>query len=189
VIATTPGGINPNPRTNAENIRNWQRLALFLAAGSMKIDANGSLTIAVSDPLSDDGTAIQLNIDEIAGLVVMNGVLTANTHIYTAGETITQDQIVYINGGSVFKADSSTTPPYAVVGIARQTVTSGHPILILTSGRVTGLSGLTGGSAYYVGTAGAFTATPPTSGLSQPIGVALDSATLVVQIGTPVQLA
>lgn len=183
--ATTPGFINPQPRTPQDNVLNWQRLAAFLASGAMSIGTNGQLTVNVSAPVSNSGTAITLSLDEISGLIVMNGALTANTHSYTAGETVSGDQIVYVASGEVFKADSATTPAGAVVGMTRQAATAGNPVLVLTSGRVTGLVGLTPGANYFLGSAGAIATTPPASGLLQSVGVALDASTLVLQLGQP----
>ncbi len=75
-MSTTPAGINAQPRTPAETMKNWQRLAQFLAAGSMKLNANGSLTLNVAAPITDNGTAIILALAAASGLTVIAGQLS-----------------------------------------------------------------------------------------------------------------
>lgn len=172
--STTPGGINPNPRTMQDHVRNWQRLAAWLQAGIITIDDNGSLTINI-----DAGT-----------LVNFNGALAADTQFYTASGTISGDKVVCVTAtNDVAIADASTVVAGSVVGISRQGVASGAQVAVQSAGRVTGLTGLTPAAVYYLGTAGALTATPPASGVVQPMGVALNATTLVLVIGVPVQRA
>lgn len=184
-IYTTPGGINPQPRTLLENNRNWQLLAKLLAAGALVIGPNGQLTINVSAPLDASGASLALDLDEVSGLVVFNGTLAANTHIYTAGATLSGGKVVATSSGNVIYADSATTTAGTVVGMTRGAIANGAAGEIITAGRLTGLSGLTPGAVYWIGTAGAITSIAPTTGLVQQMGVALDATTFVLEIGQP----
>lgn len=86
----------------------------------------------------------------------------------TAGENLTAGQAAYLSDGSGsktagrwYKADSanaysSTLPEIGMVPVSITSASSG---LIRISGRMTGLSGLVAGTRYYVGSAGALTAT------------------------------
>lgn len=88
----------------------------------------------------------------------------------TAGEAISAGQAVYLsdgsgskNAGQWYKADtanaySSVLPPE--VGLAPAAISSGATGTIVTGGQVTGLAGLTAGSDYYIGSAGALTLIP-----------------------------
>lgn len=188
--ATTPGGINPNPRTNAQQVQNWQRLAQFLASGALSIDASGALSVNVIAPLAIASSTISLSLDEVSGLMVMGDALAANTHAYTSGEVISGDRIVYADAsGDVFAADSGTTAAGSVVGMSRNAAAMGATVNVITAGRITGLAGLTPGAVYFVGSAGAITPTPPASGLLQRVGVALTTSVLVLQLGEPVARA
>jgi hypothetical protein len=108
-----------------------------------------------------------------------------------AGETLTAGQVVYLSDGSGartagqwFKADngnsySSISPE---IGVVPFTIASGASGSIRLLGLMTGLSSLTPGTIYYVGTNGGFTATKPTN--SRIIGQA-DSTTSLVIIPNP----
>lgn len=107
----------------------------------------------------------------------------------TAGETITAGEVVYLSDGTGgktagrwYKADAdnnyqSTLP--ACVGFAVISSTSGNAITVRRMGRMTGLSGLTAGTTYYISaTAGALTSTAPSN--TRRVGVADSTTTLVV---------
>ncbi len=110
----------------------------------------------------------------------------------TAGETLSAGQAVYLSDGSGsknaaqwYKADnalgySSVLP---TVGMATAAITSGVVGTIRLQGQVTGLTSLTPGSTYYVGTAGALTLTQQ----GRKLGVA-DSTTTFVLTPNPVPI-
>lgn len=109
----------------------------------------------------------------------------------TAGESITAGQAVYLSDGSGaktaglwYKADSladySATKNW--VGIATVNMATGASGPIRIAGGMTGLSGLVTGSIYYVGSAGALSATAAT--WPRKIGQA-DSATSMVVTANP----
>jgi len=106
----------------------------------------------------------------------------------TVGATVTAGDLLYLsdgsgalNAGQWYAADadntySSTTA--VTVGFATAAITSGTSGSMRTTGRVTGLSGLTAGEIYYASaTAAGLTATPPTN--ARCIGKA-DSTTSIV---------
>lgn len=118
----------------------------------------------------------------------------ANTDVIgTAGEALTAGQAVYLSdgsggkaAGSWFKADnantySSTTPE---VGVVPASISNGATGIIRTGGQATGMSSLTVGTVYYIGTAGAVTSTQPTN--ARIIGQA-DSTTTMILGFIPVQ--
>jgi hypothetical protein len=106
----------------------------------------------------------------------------------TAGETLTEDDLCYISDGSGgqtigrwYKADkdqtySSTEPQ--VLGFCLGTVANGGTTTFRVIGEMTGLSGLTAGTVYYVGDSGALTSTAPTN--ARPVGVANTTTTLIM---------
>jgi hypothetical protein len=108
----------------------------------------------------------------------------------TAGEALTAGQAVYLSDGSGskaagqwFKADSANAYSSSVavsVGMVPTSIVSGAAGTIRLAGQMTGLSSLTLGGAYYVGTAGAITATAPAN--ARKIGEADTTTTLVLPL-------
>ena len=120
----------------------------------------------------------------------------------TAGEAITEGDVVYLSDGSgsltagrVYKADADLSygsVGAGIVGLATADIASAGTGTIRTAGRVTGLSGLVAGSSYYVSaTAGALTVTAPP--LTRFLGVADSTTTLLLHAdpidGFPTYLA
>lgn len=103
---------------------------------------------------------------------------------WTAGDTFAIGQAGYLSDGSggktagvAYLADSantysSTTP---IIALATAAITSGSTGVFRQGGIVPGLSGLTAGAKYYVGTAGALTAVAPTN--ARVVGVADNTTT------------
>lgn len=114
----------------------------------------------------------------------------------TAGEALTAGNLAFLSDGSGgqtagrwYQADadntySSTTPQIGFVPTAISSATSGT---IRVAGRITGLSGLTAGTVYYVSaTAAGVTSTAPSN--SRRVGQA-DSTTTMVFDANPAQSA
>lgn len=106
----------------------------------------------------------------------------------TAGETLSAGNCAYLSDGSggkttgfFYKCDSgnaySSTLPE--LGIVPSAITSGNTGTIRLIGLLSGLSSLSVGSTYYVGTSGAITATAPA--LRRPLGVADTTTSLVLK--------
>jgi len=113
----------------------------------------------------------------------------------TAGETLSAGQAVYLSDGSAgkqaglwYRADSantysSTTPEVGIVPNAIASLDSGT---IRKDGIVTGMSSLTIGAVYYIGTAGAIATTAPTN--KRVIGQADTTASILVGVIPNVQI-
>jgi len=105
-----------------------------------------------------------------------------------AGEALTAGQVVYLSDGSGgktaglwFKADSANTYSSSAavsVGMVPASIGAGASGSIRLAGQVTGLTALTAGTTYYVGTAGALTSTPPAN--SRVVGIADSTTTLIL---------
>lgn len=105
------------------------------------------------------------------------------------GSAISGHKVVAIQSSQIVLADHATTPPGNVVGISNGAAAAGALIAVRTGGKLGGFVGLTPDAVYFLGSAGAINATPPTSGILQIVGVAQDASTLVVQIGMAIELA
>jgi|SRR5579872_550232 len=110
----------------------------------------------------------------------------------TAGVAISAGNLVYIDSsGDIQLADNTSTSKQAT-GFAPSAISSsasGQVVLFI--GTITGLTSLTTGSQYYLGTAGGITPTAPSSSgdLIQTVGFASSSTVLQFRVGDPVQIA
>jgi len=99
--------------------------------------------------------------------------ITQTSHGFSVGN------IIYYTGSTYAKATADTQAHAEVLGIV-DSVTDANNFVLRTIGRITGLSGLTAGTAYFLSpsTAGALTATEPSSTgqISKPLLIA-DSTT------------
>lgn len=102
-----------------------------------------------------------------------------------AATTITAGDVVIVNGsGTVDLADADNGDQF-VAGIALTGNTIGNPVVVLLSGLVSGLSGLTAGTRYYLSTtAGAMTSTAPVGSgdLVIELGFAVSATQFVLRI-------
>lgn len=105
---------------------------------------------------------------------------------FTSGEALTAGDAVYVSSsGTVSKAMANAeSTSLGFVGLARSTVGSGAALQVIVGGRISGLSGLTAGSRYYLSaaTAGASTTTAPSASGQQValVGIAMSATELVV---------
>jgi hypothetical protein len=78
-IATTPGGINPNPQTLEDHRMNWQRLSAFLLSSGLTLSDEGEMTVAVVAPLAIDVDGkVALTLGANSALVVSTDALNVN---------------------------------------------------------------------------------------------------------------
>jgi len=100
---------------------------------------------------------------------------------------------VYWNGTAYVASKADAAANAGVEGLVSTVVNANSFILTENGGPITGLSGLTSGSIYYVSptTAGALTATDPSTvgQVSKPVGKALSTTSLLVNIGRGVVIA
>lgn len=172
----TAGTWNTNPiRTDASG---RFTTAVYLIAGqSYKFVYEGSCTPPAH------GTTIRTQ-DNIAGVPASSATVDVTA---TAGETITAGHCAYLSDGSGSKtagqwyncdagaAYSSTTP---LAGLAVAAIASGSSGTVRLAGSVTGLTSLTVGADYYVGTAGAISTSAATN--ARKVGRADSTASLIV---------
>lgn len=163
---------------------------------------NPSSTVVTSSGAADDGLIPKLNgSGQLAsGFVDLSSATVSQTTVtLTAGEAVdgtTTPQLVYMSDGTggrtsgrFYKADADDLTNIAVKPIGIVTVnaaSAGTTYTVITSGVVSGFTGLTIGATYYCHTtAGAITATLPaaTSAVIVPVGVAISATQLMLQIG------
>lgn len=132
------------------------------------------------------GTAIRTQ-DNIPGTPPSAGVDVTGT----AGEVLTAGQAVYLSDGSGgktaglwYKADSANAYSSTTndVGMAVSAIASLASGTIRTAGSLAGLSSLTIGAPYYIGSAGAITATAPLN--ARVVGQA-DTVSSIILSGNP----
>jgi len=105
---------------------------------------------------------------------------------FTSGEALTAGDNVYISAaGTVSKARANAeSTSLGYVGLARTTVGSGAAVQVIVGGRLSGLTGLSAGSRYYLsaGTAGVSTTTAPSASGQQVVlvGIAMSATELIV---------
>lgn len=106
----------------------------------------------------------------------------ADTLSLTAGEALSAGDLIYVNAsGQMLKADADSAAKAAVGFVLASVANSASGTAYFGSGLVTGLTGLTAGSMYYLSqTAGTITTTAPTGTnvIQQPVGFATSATTL-----------
>jgi hypothetical protein len=119
----------------------------------------------------------------------------AQVKVLAASETLAAGDVVNVwnDGGTakVRKADATAAGKEAH-GYVLAGVTSGADATVYFDDELTGLSGLTPGARYYLGTTpGAVTATAPsaTGNIVQKVGVALGTSSIIFDVEEPVTLA
>lgn len=130
-----------------------------------------SFKFVLAPPGTDDPpTSTEWSADNVSATPSFNVDLDVTG---TAGETLTENECVYLSDGSGgrtagrwYKTDQDT-PAFStlarVVGFATVAAgAAGSSVTVRRGGRLTGMSGLTAGSLYYISaTAGAITSTAP----------------------------
>jgi len=159
--------------------------ACIVAAGGTVV-SYPSNTAGIIQALLDLRTAIAG-----AGPVVINDAQVLLP--MTAGEALNLGDAVYLaNNGRVYKAGRTTTRAAAnVLGLARASAAGAAAVVVVARGKIEGLTGLTPGAEYFLGTNGSYSSTAPVGGgiYLTMIGQALSSSTLDVQPQTPMLLS
>lgn len=155
---------------------------------------NGDIVDA-STGAGDAGKVIMTGADGLIDVSLMPVGVGADTLTIQASENLSAGDLVnvYSNAGAarVRKADATTSGKEAN-GYVLSSVTSGNNATVYVEQKITGLSGLTDGSRYYLATtAGGITTTPPSSSgnVVQFVGRAASDTELIFQPGDPVVLA
>lgn len=108
-----------------------------------------------------------------------------------AGEEILFGRVVTLNNnGKLYHNEPSDLLTYQrVVGFATQDAVINQQMRVLISGQLTNSGwSLTPGAIYYAAADGTITSSVPLSGISQVVGVASSSTTLIVEIRQPIIL-
>jgi hypothetical protein len=114
-------------------------------------------------------------------------------NIFTAGEDIPVDTLVYISDANTVSIVSWNTGFNKVVGISNTAVTDGNEILITILGLhvlETSLAGGTAGDPVYFDNDGALTLTEPTSGSAdfiQQVGIYNTPTSIFIQLLPPIK--
>jgi hypothetical protein len=106
-----------------------------------------------------------------------------------AGVTVGSGRFIHIlpDGTGVYADASANRPAH---GFNLASVSAGEALRMYANGQLTGLSGLTPGSTYWLSAAtpGLHTISPPATGFIQPLGRAAAGDTLIVDINPLVVL-
>ncbi len=116
----------------------------------------------------------------VAGDLEIGGALIQE---FTAGGELSAGDVVYISGANtVNKASSASEASLPAIGLAVSETQAGENVKVAVAGTVKGLSGLSAGRIYYLGSWGAMTAVEPKE-LIQVIGVARSENEFLVMPG------
>lgn len=151
---------------------------------------SGATSLNSSTPLGYDGAPSSLTGNQLATVTYVLGVVNGGTVTFdkqvisnqTSGEALTANDIVYFKGSDSkwYKADADLTATFDTLqlGIAQSTVGINTTVQIAISGPVSGFTGLTSGSKYYLSnTAGAITTSAGTNSVF--VGWALSTTILL----------
>ena len=146
----------------------------------------------VSSGSGNDGDIVALDSNGKLDISVLPTGVGPQTKTISASEALTGPSLVNVwnsTGQKVRLADASTANAGKIAhGFVLASVASGANATVYFEGEISGLSGLTPGTTYYLGTSGAPTATPTTTaGQSlQRIGVATSATTIDFEAGEPI---
>lgn len=139
-------------------------------------------SVATSAGAGDSGKIPNLDSGGKLDTTFMPTGFGADTVSLTTGEALTAGNLVYVAAaGTAFKADATSSTKQAVGFVLSSASSGASATVYFGSGLVTGLTGLTAGSIYYLSaTAGAITTTAPTGTgkIQQQVGIAANTTTL-----------
>jgi hypothetical protein len=98
-----------------------------------------------------------------------------------AGQALGGQRVVMVVGGDAFYYDETTDASMgATIGMTNAAASMGANVDVVIEGKVSNPGwGLTPGNVYFIANNGLISATPPASGVSLRVGVALDADTLL----------
>lgn len=104
-----------------------------------------------------------------------------------AGESVPAHRAVSIIGSALYLFDPTNATHYSkCVGISYNSANIGEEVTVITDDEISLGIALTEGETYFAGLTGNLTNTPPTSGISQFLGVATSTSKFLVDIKTPI---
>lgn len=161
----------------------------------LALDAQGRTVETVAASTGGAGDAekvVSLDASGRLPLAMMPVGVGASTVTVNASEALAAGDFVNFHdstGARVRKADA--TNGRAAHGFTLAAVASGSPATVFFGGENTANTGLTVGTEYFLGAAGAETATPTTTAgqILQRLGVAVSASSLLVEIQPPITRA
>lgn len=140
-------------------------------------------TIAASAGAGDAGKVPALDSGGVLDLSFMPPGVGGDTRTVTAGETLSAGDLIYMDSTpEAFKADANSDSKAAIGFVLSGITAAATGTAYFGSGVITGLSGLTAGSKYYLSATtpgGIVTTKPSGSGdIIQQVGVALSTTEL-----------
>jgi len=131
--------------------------------------------------IQQDGTISAKGNIKVEGDLQIEGAITTTA---IAGENLKAKDVLYVSDeGVVGKADSSIPEKSVVIGIAAKDAKKGSVVTIVIGGKARGFNTLETGKKYYLKAGGGLTPTPTLNNEKVPVGVALSSSELIMQIG------
>lgn len=166
----------------------------------------GNPSIALTSGIATPGTYYSVTVDTYGRVTSGTGTSVASSVTVSltnaeAGTTVISSPVYSFAAGSVKKAVANSSTTAQVVGFASADINAAASGSIITNGvavattgqwdAVTGQTGgLSAGAKYFLDptTAGKITTTVPATGFVVPVGIALSSTQLNINIGQPIQL-
>jgi len=109
--------------------------------------------------------------------------VVAKTVDILSGEVIGHPRVIVLQSGTARLFDPGTSEVGSVVGISTQSVAAGVILPVIYEGEVVHIGwGLTPDTIQYATASGLVSSNPPSFGLVQPVGLALDANTLLLNI-------
>lgn len=145
--------------------------------------------IATSAGATDGSKIIMTKPDGTLDTSLMPAGIGADTQSIVTTEAIAAGSFVNIAAAGVRLADNSNNRP--AHGFVLAAAASGANATVYRVGRNSGLTGLTAGTRYFLGTAGAITATAPSTpnAIIQSLGVAGNETSLPFDYDEPTLIA
>lgn len=133
---------------------------------------------------------------DLSGYITSDQLATITTRVAqfpmisaTAGQDLGGQRVVMINNGQAFYCDASDTEHIGYsIGITATSASNGSSVLVQILGEIREPSWSFSPGMVWLGTNGALTQTPPSSGVLQSVGRAIDPATLQIDFSTQLLL-
>lgn len=139
--------------------------------------------ITTSAGAGDASKMIQTDSNGLLDASLMPSGITADQITANANGTISAKDLVYMEAAGTIARASGAAAGNQAMGWATSSVTTGQPVTMQLEGKISGLTGLTAGSRYYLSdvTPGGLLIAPGPSGsgkLAQYVGSALSTTVL-----------